>query len=627
MFINTKQFSPVIIDSITGAHPKSLEYREWWFEQKRRCLEGYSVGGIKITGDHYWYLNFWKIKGVNQVTGRKDLIAPRFIDMDYEFFNVLEQARKEGKNLCVLKRRQVGFSEKLSAVVGKEFSLFNNSQSIIVAGEDRYSLATMRMVMRGLNSLKDTEFYKRKTPQTEDYIQGKYKVLEDGVPVWKGSMSEIYQMTAKNNPQVTVGKTPSFIMFEEAGKFPGIKAAYKYVQPALETNFIKTGIAVMIGTGGDMDKGADELEEIFYSPEAWDMLGFSPEGDEEQDTLRKTCYFVPAWKFASIDDEGNSLKEQSLEQIHKVREQNRKAKDPKAYINYLTQMPLNPDEAFMRTGGNRFNTQKLNERLAFLRKHRELDDIIQRGRLEWIREEKSTKIIGVEWIPDCNGQYRILEHPLKDSNENVLMNLYKGSTDSYDKDNASSSSSKLSCQIFKGFKDSDTTSRIFVARYTERPKTAEEAYEATAKLCMYYMAPNLIEWSNIGIFGWYERNGFGHFLRERPRIAYANVKESRVNNRFGIDPSTKEYWITSYRDYIETNVDNLYDQEQIIAAINYRDDKDYNCDVTISSSLCIVHELDDRQLKVKEKTTEHTEFFHYSTGKNGKMKQGFMKVA
>ena len=167
MFINTKQFSPVIIDGITGAHPKSLEYREWWFEQKRRCLEGYSVGDIKITGDHYWYLNFWKIKGVNQATGRKDLIAPRFIDMDYEFFNVLEQAKKEGKNLCVLKRRQVGFSEKLSAVVGKEFSLFNNSQSIIVAGEDRYSLATMRMVMRGLNSLKDTEFYKGCTKKEE----------------------------------------------------------------------------------------------------------------------------------------------------------------------------------------------------------------------------------------------------------------------------------------------------------------------------------------------------------------------------------------------------------------------------------------------------------------------------
>jgi hypothetical protein len=423
-----------------------------------------------------------------------------------------------------------------------------------------------------------------------------------------------------------VHNSPSMIMFEEAGKFPGIKEAYKYIQPALEANFKKTGIAIMVGTGGDMEKGADELEEIFYSPDAWDMLSFKQEGDEEQEVLKKTCYFVPAWKFAVIDEDGNSLKEPSLEQIYKKREESRKAKDGKAYINYLTQMPLVPDEAFMRTGGNRFNVQKLNERLAFIRKHRELDDIIQNGRLEWVKDEKG-KAIDVEWIPDANGPFKILEHPIKDANSNVIMNLYKGSTDSYDKDESNSSGSKLSCQIFKGFVNTNDTSRIFVARYTERPKTAEEAYEATAKLCMYYMAPNLIEWSNIGIFGWYERNGFSHFLRERPRIAYANVKDSRVNNRFGIDPSTKEYWITAYRDYIETNVDSMCDQQQIIAAINYRDDKDYNCDITISSSLCIVHELDDRQLKIKEKSTEKQEFFFYKTGKDGKMGTNFLKIA
>jgi hypothetical protein len=625
MFINTIQFSPVIIDGITGAHPKSLEYREWWEEQRKRCMEGYSVGGVRITGDHYWYLNFWKIKGVNPKTKRKDLIAPRFIDMDFEFFAALEQARDLGKNMCVVKRRQVGFSEKLSSVIGREFSLYSNSQSIIVAGEDRYSLATMRMTMRGLNSLKNTEFYKRKSPDTSEYIQAKYKIIEDGVPSWKGSMSEIYQMTAKNNAQVTVGKSPSLIMFEEAGKFPGLKESYKYIQPALEANFKKTGIAIMIGTGGDMDKGADELEEIFYSPDAWDMLSFAPEGDEHGD-FKKTCYFVPAWKFAVIDEDGNSLKDKSLEEIYKKREESRKAKDGKAYINYLTQMPLVPDEAFMRTGGNRFNVQRLNERLAFIRKHRELEDAVSIGRLEWVKDDKG-KAIDVEWIPDPAGHFKILEHPIKDANNNVIMNLYKGSTDSYDKDESNTSSSKLSCQIFKGFVSTNDTSRIFVARYTERPKTAEDAYEATAKLCMYYMAPNLIEWSNIGIFGWYERNGFAHFLRERPRIAYANVKESKVNNRFGIDPSTKEYWITAYRDYIETNVDNMYDQEQIIAAINYRDDKDYNCDITISSSLCIVHELDDRQLIVKEKSTAKSEFFHYKTGKNGKMENGYLKIA
>ena len=74
MFVNTKLFSPVIIDGLCRAHPKSLEYRDWWAQERERCINGYSVGGVKITGDHYWYLNFWKIRGVDEHTKRKDLI-------------------------------------------------------------------------------------------------------------------------------------------------------------------------------------------------------------------------------------------------------------------------------------------------------------------------------------------------------------------------------------------------------------------------------------------------------------------------------------------------------------------------------------------------------------------------
>ena len=44
MYINTEYFSPVINNGITKAHPLSYEYREWWDEQKRRCLE--NVGKI-----------------------------------------------------------------------------------------------------------------------------------------------------------------------------------------------------------------------------------------------------------------------------------------------------------------------------------------------------------------------------------------------------------------------------------------------------------------------------------------------------------------------------------------------------------------------------------------------------
>lgn len=625
MFYDTHLFSPVVIDGLCKAHPKSMEFREWWEEQRQLCITGYTVNGVRITGEHYWYLNFWKIKGVNEETKRKDLIAPRFLDMDHEFFVALEKARSNEKNMCVVKRRQSGFSEKLASIAGREFSLFRNSQIVIIAGEEKYNQNTMRMTLRGLNSLKNTEFYKRRTPDTIDYVQARWKEIDEGIPTWKGSLSEIYSLTGKNNTQASIGKSPSLIIFEEGGRFPGLKESFNFIKPALETNFRKTGMAIIVGTGGDMAKGAAELSEIFYDPKSYDMMEFDNiyiEGDVFD--MKKICYFVPAWKFSIIDKDGNSLFEPSMEKIKANRDNAMKAKDPVKFIQEQTQMPLTPDEAFMRTGGNCFNIAKLNEQLAKIRNYRELSAMGEKGRLEWVRDDRD-KIVGVDWHPDMAGEFLIYEHPEKDSGGNVYINLYKGATDSYDKPTAFTSKSKGSCQIFKGFRDMDKSSRLFVARVTVRPDKPDDFYEMSAKLCFYYMAPNLIEWSNIGIFGWYERNGFEHFLRERPRIAYANIKTSKASNRYGIDPSTKSYWITAYRDYIEDNYQKMNDPEQIIAAINFINDKDYNCDITISSSLCIVHELDDRNLAVKQKSESKNDFFSYQSN-NGRIQQSYSRA-
>ena len=623
MYVNTKLFSPVIIDGYTRANPLSYEYREWWHEQKRRCLEGYTVGGIYIPGDYYWYLNFWKIRGKDPKTGRKTLIAPRFVDMDLEYFLAVEKARNAGKHLVVVKARQKGFSEKHAALLGKEFTFFAHSQSIITAGEEKYSNATMRMCIRGLNALKDTEFYKRRQPDTLEYVQAKYKIIENGIPAWKGIHSEIYNMTSKNNAQATIGKSPSLIVFEEAGKFPGLIDSFKYIQPALEAEGgEKTGFAIIVGTGGDMEKGAAELEQMFYNPEAYDMMSYKNEYEEDggQESIG---YFVPAWKFKMVDSEGNSLKEESINYIGTKRETARTSKKAQDFINAITQDPLVPSEAFMRTGGNMFNAAILNTQYARLRNEKALTDMADRGRLEWIKDDLG-KISSVRFIHDENGALLIFEHPDLDENDEVYLNLYVAGTDSYDKDEANTSDSKGSCSIYKMFKDTNSTSNMFAARYTDRPATADKFYEETAKLCMYYKSPNLIEWSNVGIFNWYKNNGFEGYLKERPAIAYANVKDSKVNNKYGVDPGTKLEWLIMYRDYIEQYSEIMYDPYQIDRAIKFKNDRNYNCDVTISSSLAVCHARDNINIKINQNqgATIKEEFFHYKSNQ-GKIQQHY----
>jgi hypothetical protein len=446
--------------------------------------------------------------------------------------------------------------------MGKEFTFYPYSQTIITAGEEKYSNATMRMCVRGLNSLKETEFYKRRQPDTLDYIQARYKVIENGVPHWKGIQSEVYNITSKNNPQATIGKSPSLIIFEEAGKFPGLVDAFKYIQPALEAEGgEKTGFAIIVGTGGDMEKGAAELEQMFYEPEVYDMYEFDNEYEDDGGDS-KIGFFCPAWKFKIVDDQGNSLKEESLDYIDKKREAARKSKKADDFVNTITQDPIVPSEAFMRTGGNMFNAALLNQQYARLRNNKQLANLADRGRLEWVKNDLG-KITDVKFIHDPDGPLLVMEHPERDEQENVFLNLYVAGTDSYDRDDAPTSDSEGSCSIYKMFKDANSTSNMFAARYTDRPKTADIFYEETAKLCWYYKAPNLIEYSNISIFNWYKNNGFEGFLKERPMIAYANVKDSRVQNRYGVDPGTKNEWLVLYRDYIEDYHEVMYDMRQI----------------------------------------------------------------
>jgi hypothetical protein len=82
-YINTKLFSPVIADGTMkfnprwGKHYRPKTYREWWENERYRCLNGFEVGGVRITGAHYFYLNFWRIKSKDRTKG---MIPPWFLD-------------------------------------------------------------------------------------------------------------------------------------------------------------------------------------------------------------------------------------------------------------------------------------------------------------------------------------------------------------------------------------------------------------------------------------------------------------------------------------------------------------------------------------------------------------------
>ncbi len=86
----------------------SPDWYNYWQEQRRRCKFGYSVGGVRITGDHYFYLNFCPILKVEEdisgdpalrrksrqvKKGSKKVDFPDFWDGDYNYYWSREIAR------------------------------------------------------------------------------------------------------------------------------------------------------------------------------------------------------------------------------------------------------------------------------------------------------------------------------------------------------------------------------------------------------------------------------------------------------------------------------------------------------------------------------------------------------
>lgn len=102
IWVNSKAFSE-IGDHFTKygyytEHPwGSSPWYDFWLEERNRCLNGYSVGGAKITGDHYAHLNYNPINRTEAVgtsrVAKKSLGFPHFWDGDYNYFWLREIAR------------------------------------------------------------------------------------------------------------------------------------------------------------------------------------------------------------------------------------------------------------------------------------------------------------------------------------------------------------------------------------------------------------------------------------------------------------------------------------------------------------------------------------------------------
>lgn len=204
----------------TDAPKGSIEYKNYWNLQRHYCENGYSVGGVKITGEHYFYLNFCQIslKITKKITDATELIHkksrvettvtfPDFWDSDWYYFNECKKAEELGLHMIVLKPRRRGYSYKNAAKCAWTYT-FSKTQanSLILAEDKKYSEETMRMAVSYLDFINRYTGFSRQRQhinKPREIVQASFEeITPDGRKLIGGSMSRIMQYSTLNNPDV-----------------------------------------------------------------------------------------------------------------------------------------------------------------------------------------------------------------------------------------------------------------------------------------------------------------------------------------------------------------------------------------------------------------------------------------
>ena len=544
-FLNTSQFSEAANYFVKHGYycdypAGTYQWNEYWDEQERRCKNGFMVGGIRITGEHYSYLNFCRVKitlGEGK-SARKYEGFPKFLDMDYYYYHELELAKNNREGMIVAKSRRKGFSFKGAWNCVYEYNWHRDSFSIISAFMGDYCQATMNMALDMINFLnKHTDWAKRKLIDTRTHIKAGFKETINNIQVDSGYKSEIMTMSFKDNPFKSIGKSSSVMLFEEAGKWPGLIDAYILSKPLFSDGEIIIGIPIIYGTGGDMEGGTQDFAEMFYNPKGYGLRSYKNVWDENK--LGECGWFVADewYREPHVDKDGNSLREQAKEANNAQRELVKHNGTKRAYDKTVTQHPNTPAEAFLRVTGNRFPGVDLLGRLSRLEADSRILDadfigelaMNDEGKIEWKLNPKLRPIkkFPLESDDDTEGCVVIFEHPQFNEMNQILHGRYVAGCDPYAQD-SSQTDSLGSTLVY------DRLTKRVVAEYTARPETLNEYYEIVRRLLVYYNAICLYENQIPGLFQYLEGKNQAYLLMDTPTYLQDIIKNSKVDRKKGM---------------------------------------------------------------------------------------------
>ena len=558
-FVNTSYFSLSAQHYLkhkcyTLAPPGTTEFIEFWDREEKRCKNGYTVGGVTVTGEHYAYLNYGRIlatvgEGKRQ---RKVETFPRFLDMDYYWYHELLKAENNGEGMIVVKARRKGYSYKNAFGMVWRYNWFPYSISILAAFEKTFWSNTMEMAKSMINFINDnTDWAKGFLTDRQETIKSGYiEKNRDGIQVQKGYKSEILALSFKDSPQKSVGRTAERMLFEEAGDWPGLLQAYQRSYPLFKDGNIMVGIPIIYGTGGNSKNGTNfDFEEMFYNPSFYGLRTY--ENIYDENTVGECGWFVDEqwYRPPFVDKAGNHLRAEATKDVDLEREE-KKAVEPVAYNLFITQHPKTPKEAFLRPEGAVFPVVELYRVLNRLKsdnKYKKLgdpgtfvksDNTDHPVKFEMDMENKLHPITKYPHKPNDpqQGCVIVYQHPPS----TIPHGLYKIGLDPVAFDKAGGKSLNAAF-VYKSFNKFDFGYDEIVAEYVGRPENIEIYHKNLEMLSQYYGDAKIMFENDRGeVLSYFKRKGKLYLLADQPdNVISKIIKNSTVARMKGCHMNDK----------------------------------------------------------------------------------------
>lgn len=408
-----------------NSNPNS-EFGKWIREEIRRCWDGYinPKTGMWVTGDMYFLLNYCPI---HQVRKNKRGMAQRIMDFskfwDGQFLmtHYLWQARQEGHHAAELASRGKGKTSLGAAMLAKRFIFGENEDN--KEQVQSWATATDRTKLLGENQIlsvfidnidfcaKNTEFPRPRLQSSRQEMVWRMGYKKADGKVEYGSRNTVQGIITGVNQDKLNGSRGVLYLIEEAGIFNDLLNMYNLIRPSVEQGNDVFGEIFAYGTAGDEESDFQDFQEMVYGPEGYNMKALDNVFDKEGQGRRQCTAFYPAYlnrDDSCMDEDGNSNVTKALLELlvdrYKVKYN---TTDITAITKRISQYPITPQEAILRSNKTIFPITELNERLNQIDSNpAEYDDV-------YIGELVQDKQGEVEFRP--TGDMPIRDYPLNDN--------------------------------------------------------------------------------------------------------------------------------------------------------------------------------------------------------------------